>query len=244
MKIEGQHTFDAPRETVWETVQDPDVLTNVLPGCEDFHPVGDNEFEGLLKIKVGPVQGKFKGTVKLTDLQPPESYKMSIKGKGAPGFVDGQGDLRLEEDGEKTILHYTVDAKVGGRIASVGQRLLDSSSKVITRQALEGLEHQVAARQAAATGDADASGGEDATDDVAAGEAGNGKPGAAAKPKAATKPRPVAAPPKPPSQAEFAKDFARGMFDELVPRERQPLVIGGAAVGVVALLLLLVRGCS
>ncbi len=150
MKIEGQHTFEAPRELVWQTVLDPDVLAAVLPGCEDFKEVGENEFTGTLKIKVGPVQGKFKGTVALTDLVEPSSYNMRIQGKGAPGFVDGKGQLRLEDDGGSTVLHYEVDAKVGGRIASVGQRLLDSSSKVITRQALEGLDQQVTAKAAAA----------------------------------------------------------------------------------------------
>ena len=152
MKIEGQFTFDAPRDVVWKTVLDPQVLAKVLPGCEDFKEVGDNEFEGLLNIKVGPVQGKFKGNVELTDLVEPSSYNMRVRGKGPPGFVDGQGQLKLEEDGDKTILHYEVDAKVGGRIASVGQRLLDSSSKVITRQALEGLEQHITAYNAAAEG--------------------------------------------------------------------------------------------
>jgi uncharacterized protein len=152
MKIEGEYRFDAPRDVVWKTVLDPQVLAKVLPGCEDFREVGDNEFEGLLTIKVGPVQGKFKGNVELTDLVEPSSYNMRVRGKGPPGFVDGQGQLRLEEDGGKTVLHYEVDAKVGGRIASVGQRLLDSSSKVITRQALEGLEQYIAASKAAAEG--------------------------------------------------------------------------------------------
>lgn len=152
MKIEGEHTFDAPRDLVWKTVQDPDVLANVLPGCEDFHQVGENQFEGQLKIKVGPVQGKFKGNVELTDLVAPESYHLRVRGKGAPGFVDGKGRLRLEDAGDKTVLHYEVDAKVGGRIASVGQRLLDSSSKVITRQALEGLDQHVRAQTASEGG--------------------------------------------------------------------------------------------
>lgn len=136
----------APREAVWQAVLDPDVLTHVLPGCEEFHAVGENEFEGVLKIKIGPVQGKFKGHVRLSNLQEPESYDLHVKGKGAPGFVDGQGTLRLEDRGHETELIYEVDAKVGGRIASVGQRLLDSSTKVITQKALDGLEEQIAAR--------------------------------------------------------------------------------------------------
>ncbi len=146
MKIEGQHRFDAPRDVVWKTVLNPHVLANVLPGCEDFHETGENQFEGLLKIKVGPVQGKFKGKVELSDLVEPSSYSLRVQGKGPPGFVDGKGQLTLEDAGDSTLLHYQVDAKVGGRIASVGQRLLDSSSKVITRQALEGLEKHVMAQ--------------------------------------------------------------------------------------------------
>lgn len=150
MKVQGEHTFQAPREIVWRTVLDPDVLTNILPGCEDFKQVAENQFEGILVMKVGPVKGKFKGKVELSDLVEPSSYHLHLSGKGAPGFVDGQGTLTLREDGPKsTILSYEIDAKVGGRIASVGQRLLDSSTKVITRQAMEGLEKNVDALAAA-----------------------------------------------------------------------------------------------
>ncbi len=208
MKIEGEHTFDAPRDVVWKTVLDPDVLANVLPGCEDFKEVGENQFEGLLKIKVGPVQGKFKGNVELTDLVEPSSYKLRVRGKGPPGFVDGQGELTLEDAGTQTVLHYSVDAKVGGRIASVGQRLLDSSSKVITRQALEGLEQHVDAAAA----------GEDNSEPV---------------PEIA-----------PVSQAELATKVAAGIFDDLVPKERRPVVFGIAAVVAIVLGLLGFRACG
>ncbi len=144
MKLEGEYTFQAPRGIVWKTVLDPDVLTNILPGCEDFHQVAENQFEGVLVMKVGPVKGKFKGKVELSDLQEPSSYNLRISGKGAPGFVDGMGVLTLREDGpQATILGYEIDAKVGGRIASVGQRLLDCSTQAITRQAMEGLGKHV-----------------------------------------------------------------------------------------------------
>jgi hypothetical protein len=158
MKLQGEHTFQAPREIVWKTVLDPEVLTNILPGCEDFHQVAENEFEGVLVMKVGPVKGKFQGKVELSDLHEPSSYNLRISGKGAPGFVDGQGVLTLREDGpSRTILGYEIDAKVGGRIASVGQRLLDSSTKVITRQAMEGLEKHVDALSGAVDSGADPS---------------------------------------------------------------------------------------
>lgn len=196
MKIQGEHTFQAPRDIVWKTVLDPDVLTNILPGCEDFHQVAENQFEGVLVMKVGPVKGKFKGKVELSDLQEPSSYNLRISGKGAPGFVDGTGALTLTEDGpERTILGYAIDAKVGGRIASVGQRLLDSSTKVITRQAMEGLDKHVNAL-AEATARADPDGDGEAEVEVE-------KPVIAA-----------------PTQEEFAAEVAKGVFQELFPPQR------------------------
>jgi len=217
MKIQGEHVFDAPRDAVWEAVLDPDVLTRVLPGCEDFHEVGENEYEGVLKIKVGPVQGKFNGKVRLSDLHPPVSYHLDLDGKGAPGFVNGKGELKLADEGGKTRLHYEVDAKVGGRIASVGQRLLDSTTRVITRQALEGLEKQIAARTSPSAGSESEDGG-------------------------ASVPTPAPAPAAP-SQSEFAAEVAKGVVADLIPPERRPLVIGVAAAIVLAIVLLAMRGC-
>jgi len=213
MKIEGQHTLPARREAVWDAVMDAEVISRVLPGCEEMQPTGENTFGGAIKIKVGPVQGKFQGSVELSELQPPESYHLEMKGKGAPGFVSGKGEIRLEEaeGGEKTTLHYQVDAQVGGRIASVGQRLLDSSARVVTRQALEGLEAQVVARnEGAGAGE-----GEAVERDV----------------------------PAAPSQGEFAAKVAKGVFDDLVPPERQPLVFGIAALVLLAIVLLLFQTC-
>ena len=149
MKIEGSYPLAAPRDILWPMLINAQVLANIMPGCETLETVGENQFHGILKIKVGPVQGKFKGDVTLTDLNGPESYTITINGKGAPGFVKGVGALRLEADGDMTILHYTGDAQVGGRLASVGQRLLDTTANAIIRQSLEGLGQQVQARMMA-----------------------------------------------------------------------------------------------
>ncbi len=127
---------------------DPEVIASIMPGCDALDKVGENAFEGVMKIKIGPVQGVFKGSVELSDLREGESYHIRIKGKGAPGFIDAQGDIRFREEDAKTVLDYEIDAKIGGRIASVGQRLLDSSTKVIARQSLDGLAEQVRARGA------------------------------------------------------------------------------------------------
>lgn len=149
MKIEGSYPFSAPRDVLWPMLLDPTVLANVMPGCEKLETVDENQYQGVLKIKVGPVQGKFQGDVVLSDINSPESYNITVNGRGAPGFVKGSGSLRLEADGDMTTLHYSGDAQVGGRLASVGQRLLDTSANAIIRQSLEGLGQQVQARMMA-----------------------------------------------------------------------------------------------
>lgn len=146
MKIEGAYTIAAPRDDVWEALNDPDVLSKTIPGGQELEKTGENEYRAKMKIRVGPVQGLFNGNVKLTDLKPPESYHMVVDGRGAPGFVKGEGGLRLEADGDKTILHYEGDAQVGGRLASVGQRLMDTSAQALIRQSLETLDTLIQAR--------------------------------------------------------------------------------------------------
>ena len=241
MKIQGEHHFQAPREEVWKAVLDPKVLSNSLPGFQRLDSIGDNEYEGALEIKVGPVQGDFQGTLKLSDLKEPSSYRFKLNGMGAAGFVDGEGLLVLEEAGSGTRLNYEVDARVGGRIAGVGQRLLDSSAKVLARQTLEGLERNFmpAAAAPAAAGAA----GEKA-------EAGEADGAAEAEESAAPLPTERAAPPRPapsprpPSQAKFAFEFAKGLVGELVPPARRPWVISGALVVYTIVVILFTRACS
>lgn len=140
MKIEGEYTFDAPRALVWDALQDPEVLAQVLPGADGLDEVGEDEYEGALKIKVGPVQGKFKGHIQIEDKVELKSYNMKVDGKGAPGFVKANGGIKLTDaDENKTHMAYSGDAKIGGRIASVGQRLMDSSAKAIIGQSLDAL---------------------------------------------------------------------------------------------------------
>ena len=156
MRVQGTHSFDAPRDTVWPMMLDPAVLAKTLPGCEHLEQVGDNQFEGKMKIKIGPVQGTFDAKITLSDVIEPESATISVSGDGAPGFVTGTGRLVLEPDGDKTTLTYEGDAQIGGRLAAVGQRLLDSSTRAIISAGLEALDDHIRSSQRpSAVGDTD-----------------------------------------------------------------------------------------
>jgi carbon monoxide dehydrogenase subunit G len=149
MKLAGSYAFDAPRSVVWAALFDPEVLAKTLPGCEKLEREGDT-FKGDINVKMGPVQGKFQGKVDISDVKELEGYTMVVDGRGPAGFVKAN----VVADGDATRLDYDSDIQVGGKIASVGQRLLDASSRAIVKQSLEGLHQQIkalAARQAAAT---------------------------------------------------------------------------------------------
>jgi carbon monoxide dehydrogenase subunit G len=136
MKLVGEYRFEIPREQVWKALLDAEVLSRCLPGFERLEEVGENDFEGALNMRVGPVQGKFQGHLTLSELDPPSGYRLQIKGQGPAGFVNGKGTLTLEDEGDGTLLQYDMDAQIGGKIAGVGQRLLDSSARAISDQAL------------------------------------------------------------------------------------------------------------
>lgn len=215
MKIQGEYRFDAPRQEVWKALLDADVLSRTVPGSQGLEKTGDNEFKGELKMKVGPVQGIFQGKVTLEDLDPPRGYTLKIDGRGAPGFVNGSGAIVLEDaPGGGTVLRYDVDAQVGGRIAGVGQRLLESSGKVITRQALEALDAQIQAR----SGGSSSSG-------IRGGAPGEVE-GNALSP-------PLADAPPPPSTVKFAAGVVKGVIVDLVPPQhrRKAGLLGLLAAG-------------
>jgi hypothetical protein len=146
MNIEGTYTFAAPRDVVWPMMLDPDVLANAMPGCEKLEQTGENSYSGILNIRVGPVQGRFNGTIDLSEINAPEGYQLTLKGNGAPGFVNGTGTMELVDEGDSCTVKYTSDAQVGGRLAGVGQRLLETSARAIVRQSLEALEQQINAK--------------------------------------------------------------------------------------------------
>ncbi len=150
MKLEGEYTFDGPREEVWKIVRDPEVLATALPGTQNLEQVGENEYAGKMHVRIGPVSGVFSGRIVVTDEVPPESYTLSVDGRGAPGFAKGTGQVQLIDQGdETTLMVYEGDMQVGGRLAGVGQRLIDTASRSMVRQGLESLNNALRARMQA-----------------------------------------------------------------------------------------------
>jgi hypothetical protein len=147
MKIEGQYTFDGPREILWQLVRDPNVLATCLPGSPKVRQVGEREYEGEIGIRVGPISGAFAGLLSVSNEVPPASCTLTVEGKGKVGFVKGVGNIDMEDQGPgKTLMKYTGEVQIGGKVASVGQRLFDSVSRSMIEQALGKLNETLRAR--------------------------------------------------------------------------------------------------
>lgn len=135
MDMTGEHRISAPRETVWNALNDADVLRVCIPGCQEMTRKSDTELSALVVQKIGPVKAKFAGDVELTNINAPESYTISGEGSGGvAGFAKGGADVSLEQDGAETILRYEVKATVGGKLARLGSRLIDSTARKLAAQ--------------------------------------------------------------------------------------------------------------
>jgi hypothetical protein len=134
MKLTGEYRIGAPRRRVWDALNDPEVLRQCLPGCESLERVSDTRLTARTRTKVGPVQARFTGDVTLSDVNPPESCTLSGEGKGgAAGFATGTARVRLAEDGAATtVLSYTVEATVGGKLAQLGARLVAGTARKLS----------------------------------------------------------------------------------------------------------------
>lgn len=130
MEIVGEYRIEAPRETVWAGLNDPEILRQAISGCEQIEKISETEFTARVRAKIGPVSAKFQGKVTLSELDPPHSYRISGEGTGgAVGFARGGAWVRLEERDGGTILTYKVDAQVGGKLAQIGSRLIDGVAR-------------------------------------------------------------------------------------------------------------------
>ena len=130
MEIKGEYKIAAPREKVFAALNDQAVLQACIPGCESLEKTSDTEMKAKVRLRIGPVSASFTGKVTLSDIDPPNGYKISGEGQGgAAGFAKGGAVVSLREDGGETVLAYNVDAQVGGKIAQVGARLIDGTAK-------------------------------------------------------------------------------------------------------------------
>ena len=134
MKIEGSADIPAPRDKVWAAFLDPDVLAQALPGCEKLEAIGPNEYKATMKVGVAAIKGTFEGKVKLSDLEPPNRYRMAVEWSGGPGFVRGDAGMQMSDVDGGTKVSYDADVQVGGLIASVGQRMLGGVTKMMLDQ--------------------------------------------------------------------------------------------------------------
>lgn len=130
MTMSGEVQLSALRQVVWTKLNDPEILKSCIPGCEDLVKSADNQFQATAKMKVGPVSAQFRGRVTLSDFDPPNSYRISGEGEGGvAGFAKGVATVTLLDKDDGTLLIYEVEAQIGGKLAQLGQRLINGSAK-------------------------------------------------------------------------------------------------------------------
>lgn len=134
MKLEGSYEIPAPRQQVWDAFLDIEKVRQAIPGCEKLDPLGPDEYKATMKVGVAAVKGTFEGKVRLSDKNPPESYRLSAEGSGSPGFVRSDTVITFSEAPGGTRVSYSADVQIGGLIAGVGQRMLGGVSKMMADQ--------------------------------------------------------------------------------------------------------------
>lgn len=145
MRIEGEHRFTLPRNTVWDLLQDPRVIRAAVPGCRTFEEVEADTYELTAQIGIGPVRGAFTGRVAMRDQEPETRYTLLAEGSGRPGSASGEAVIQLSDDGDGTHLRYDADVTIRGAIGRVGGRLLTSSARSMARQFFEAIERDAKA---------------------------------------------------------------------------------------------------
>jgi carbon monoxide dehydrogenase subunit G len=145
MTMTGEVQLPASRELVWAKLNDPEVLKVCIPGCEELNKFSDTEFAAVATTKIGPVKARFKGKVHLTDLNPPNGYKISGEGDGGvAGFAKGGATVALTEKDGGTLLTYNVEAHIGGKLAQLGQRLINGAAKKLADDFFKNFANTVA----------------------------------------------------------------------------------------------------
>jgi carbon monoxide dehydrogenase subunit G len=129
MSIQGEYTIDAPRGAVWQALNDPAVLQACIPGCESLNKTSDTEIDAKINAQIGPIRSSFASRLVLTDVDPPSGYTLNAEGKGVAGFGRGTAKVSLVESGRQTVLTYDAQMTIGGKLAQVGSRLVESATR-------------------------------------------------------------------------------------------------------------------
>ena len=155
MDLQGERLIPADAQRTWDALNDPDTLKACIPGCESVERTGDNSFESVVAVKIGPVSARFKGRLQMTNVQAPNAYTINFDGQGgAAGFGKGSADVSLAPEGEQTRLSFSAKAQVGGKMAQIGSRLVDATAQKLTEQFFTAFEEHLrpAASEAAPAG--------------------------------------------------------------------------------------------
>ena len=144
MKIAGSHKLPLSKESAYHRMQDPEALARSIPGCEGLEKIGEDEYKMKMKMALAAISGAFEGKVRITDQQPPSSFRLLVEGTGKIGFVKGEGLLTLKPENSETEVSYEGDVQVGGTMAAVGQRLIDATAKMMIKRFFEKLAEEPA----------------------------------------------------------------------------------------------------
>lgn len=152
MKMSGEKTLAVPQAKVWDALNDPEILRQSIPGCEDFETTGENRYRATVATKIGPVQARFQGNVQISDIDAPNGYTLSGEGSGgAAGSARGSAKVQLQPVPEGTKLSWTADAQVSGKLAQIGSRLIDSTANMMAGQFFNRFEQLLAGEKPQAT---------------------------------------------------------------------------------------------
>jgi len=148
MKMLGEYRIPAPREAVWESLNDPTILAKCLNGCERLEKLSATQFEGVVTFKIGPIKPTFACVIELSEIDPPNAYVISVMGKGGTaGFAKGSAKVQLIDDNGITILGYTVDARLGGKLGQMGGRIVDPVARKIADEFFGNLVQVISATE-------------------------------------------------------------------------------------------------
>lgn len=143
MDISATYIFNAPAEKVWNTLMDPQALASCVPGCQSLEPTGENEYQAVVNVGMGPIRGNFTAKVAMTEANPYTSYRLSLSGNSSIGFGSGESQITLNEQDGKTTVTVVSQAQAGGSIARVGQRMMESAARTLLDRFFTCLQEKV-----------------------------------------------------------------------------------------------------